>query len=70
MRMVKEQENKFEVDADWVMPPVADLVPDGGRLDQEVRKLDNSYFDTPVLVYGCLGSPCGVGWVAQRRVGS
>jgi inorganic triphosphatase YgiF len=47
MRMIKEQENKFEVDPDWVMPPVADLVPDGGRMEQEVRKLDNSYFDTP-----------------------
>jgi CHAD domain-containing protein len=47
VRMIKEQENKFEVDTDWVMPPVADLVPDGGRMEQEVRKLDNSYFDTP-----------------------
>ena len=47
MRMIKEQETKFEVDTDWVMPPVADLVPEGGRLDQDVRKLDNTYFDTP-----------------------
>ena len=47
MQMIKEQENKFEVAQDWVMPPVADLVPDGGRLDQEVRKLHNTYFDTP-----------------------
>jgi inorganic triphosphatase YgiF len=47
VRMIKEQENKFGVDADWVMPPIADLVPEGGRVDQEVRNLDNSYFDTP-----------------------
>ncbi|HET9778014.1 MAG TPA: CYTH and CHAD domain-containing protein [Propionibacteriaceae bacterium] len=47
MRTIKEQEDKFEVDQDWVMPPVADLVPDGGRLDHEVRKLHNTYFDTP-----------------------
>ena len=47
MRMIKEQETKFEVDTDWVMPPVADLVPEGGRLDQDVRKLHNTYFDTP-----------------------
>ncbi len=47
VRVVEEQEDKFEVDQDWVMPPVADLVPDGGRLDQEVRKLHNTYFDTP-----------------------
>jgi inorganic triphosphatase YgiF len=45
--MIKEQVSKFEVDTDWVMPPVAGLVPDGGRVEQEVRKLDNSYFDTP-----------------------
>ena len=47
MRAVEEQEDKFEVDQDWVMPPVADLVPEGGRLDQEMRKLHNTYFDTP-----------------------
>ena len=47
MRMIKEQEDKFEVDSDWVMPQLTDLVPDLGRLDQQVRELDNTYFDTP-----------------------
>ena len=47
MKVMKEQEDKFDVEADWVLPQVADLVPDGGGLDQEVRKLDNTYFDTP-----------------------
>ena len=47
MRTMTEQEDKFDVDLDWVMPTLAELVPDGGRLDQEVRKLDNTYFDTP-----------------------
>src|SRR4051812_41693048 len=47
VRVVEEQEDKFEVDADWVLPPVANLVPNGGRLDQEVRRLENTYFDTP-----------------------
>jgi CHAD domain-containing protein len=47
LRMMNEQEDKYEVDPDWVMPPLTELVPDGGRLDQEVRKLDNTYFDTP-----------------------
>jgi CHAD domain-containing protein len=47
VRVVQEQEDKFEVDSDWVMPQVVDLVPDGGRLDQEVRRLQNTYFDTP-----------------------
>jgi len=47
VRMVKEQEDKFEVDPDWVMPQLAELLPDAGRLDHEVRKLHNTYFDTP-----------------------
>jgi CHAD domain-containing protein len=47
VRVVEEQEDKFEVEADWVLPPIADLVPDGGRLDQDVRRLENTYFDTP-----------------------
>jgi CHAD domain-containing protein len=47
MRVVEEREDKFEVDPDWVMPQVMRLVPDGGRVDQEVRRLDNTYFDTP-----------------------
>ena len=47
MRTMTEQEDKFDVDSDWVMPPLAELVPERGRLDQEVRKLDNTYFDTP-----------------------
>lgn len=47
MRMMTEQEDKFDVDSDWVLPQLTELVPDGGRLDQETRKLDNIYFDTP-----------------------
>ena len=47
MRIMTEQEDKFEVDQDWVMPQLAELLPDGGRLDHEVRKLHNTYFDTP-----------------------
>src|SRR5512133_827871 len=47
MRAVEEQEEKFEVDPDWVMPQLERLVPDGGRLDQRVRHLENTYFDTP-----------------------
>jgi CHAD domain-containing protein len=47
MRMMTEQEDKFDVDSDWVLPQLTELVPDGGRLDEEMRKLDNIYFDTP-----------------------
>jgi CHAD domain-containing protein len=46
VRMMTEQEDKFEVDSDWVMPQLTELLPDGGRLDQKVRRLDNTYFDT------------------------
>jgi CHAD domain-containing protein len=46
VRVVEEREDKFEVDPDWVVPQFKRLVPDGGRLDQEVRTLDNTYFDT------------------------
>src|SRR5215217_4477301 len=42
-----EEEDKFEVDSDWVLPKLTELVPDGGRLDLQTRKLDNTYFDTP-----------------------
>jgi hypothetical protein len=47
VQVLEELEDKFEVDADWLLPPIADLVPDGGRLDQDVRRLENTYFDTP-----------------------
>jgi CHAD domain-containing protein len=47
VRVVTEREDKFEVDPDWELPRVMKLVPGGGRLDQEVRQLENTYFDTP-----------------------
>ncbi len=47
MRAVEEQVDKFEVEPDWVLPQITPLVPAGGRIDQEVRRLDNTYFDTP-----------------------
>jgi inorganic triphosphatase YgiF len=46
VRVVEEREDKFEVDPAWVMSQLTGLVPDGGRLDQEERRLDNAYFDT------------------------
>ena len=47
MRTINEREDKYDVDSDWVLPQLTELVPDGGRFDQEMRKLDNTYFDTP-----------------------
>ena len=35
MRRMNEQEDKYDVDSDWVMPQITDLVPDGGSLDQQ-----------------------------------
>jgi CHAD domain-containing protein len=46
VRVAQEREDKFEVDPDWVLPQVRDLLPNGGRVDQEVRRLENTYFDT------------------------
>ena len=63
MRMIKEQEDKFEVDSDWVMPQITDLVPDGGRLDQQVRERDSTYFDTPGAALRVFGI------TLRRRVG-
>ena len=45
MRVVEEQADKFEVDPDWAMPQLMGLVSDGGRLDQEVLRLDNTCLD-------------------------
>jgi hypothetical protein len=70
VQITMEQENKFEVDPDWVMPELEALVPDGGHLSQDVRKLDSTYFDTPMLGCDCLGSRCGVGLEAARLAGS
>ncbi|WP_370184178.1 CYTH and CHAD domain-containing protein [Rhodococcus wratislaviensis] len=42
----KEREDKYEVGADFAVPDLADLVPLGGRLDEQTVTLDNEYFDT------------------------
>jgi hypothetical protein len=47
VRVAQEREGQFEVDADWVLPPVMGLVPEGGRFDQETRRLEDTSFDTP-----------------------
>jgi inorganic triphosphatase YgiF len=63
MREMEEQEEKFEVDPDWVMPQLERLVPDGGRLDQRVRNLDDTCFDTAGAGLRLFGV------TLQRRVG-
>jgi inorganic triphosphatase YgiF len=63
LRGVEERKDKFQVDQDWALPEVMRLVPYGGRLDQHVRKLDDTYFDTPGAGLGLLGI------TLRRRVG-
>jgi inorganic triphosphatase YgiF len=63
MRAVEEQEERFEVGPDWAIPQLERLVPDGGRLDQDVRHSENTYFDTPGAGLRLFGV------TLQRRVG-
>jgi CHAD domain-containing protein len=63
VRRYEEQEDKFDVDAGWVMPDIAALVPEGGRCVQEVRSLDSTYFDTPGAALRMFGV------TLRRRIG-
>ena len=47
VRAELEREEKFEVDRGWVLPDVGELVPEGGRVIEDVRRLESTYFDTP-----------------------
>ena len=42
----QEREDKYDVGADFAVPDLNDLVPPGGRLDEDTVTLDNEYFDT------------------------
>ena len=71
MRVIKEQEDKFEVDSNWVMPQLTDLR--GGRRPVLIKRCASS--TTPIsthraLLCDCSGSRCGVGSGAQRLAGS
>ena len=41
-----ERETKYDAAADVVLPDLAALVPDGGRIDRVALRLDSVYFDT------------------------
>ena len=47
MRAELEREEKFEVDPGWMLPDVGEFVPDGGKVVEDVRRLESTYFDTP-----------------------
>jgi CHAD domain-containing protein len=42
----QEQEDKFDVDLGFVVPELADLLPEGGRIETATHQLDNTYYDT------------------------
>jgi CHAD domain-containing protein len=42
----EERELKFDVNPDFVVPDVADLLPDGGRIETGSEQLHSYYFDT------------------------
>jgi hypothetical protein len=64
VQVVEQREDKFEVDPDWV-PQLMELVRDGGRLDQEVRRLDNLFRHTGCWSAVVWGHPAASG----RRLG-
>jgi hypothetical protein len=64
VQVVERREDKFEVDPDWV-PQLMGLVPDGGPLDQEVRRLDNLFRHTGCWSAVVWGHPAASG----RRLG-
>ena len=47
MQSELEREEKFEVDPGWELPDVGELVPEGGTVTEDVRRLKSTYFDTP-----------------------
>ena len=63
MRTYEEREDKFDVEAGWVMPQLAALVPDGGKVVQDIRSLDSTYFDTPGAALRVFGI------TLRRRIG-
>ena len=42
----QEREDKYDVGADFAVPNLDDLVPPGGRVEEDTVTLDNEYFDT------------------------
>jgi CHAD domain-containing protein len=40
------REDKFDVDAGYVLPDIAGLLPDGGRVERSTELLRSDYFDT------------------------
>lgn len=59
----EEREDKFDVEADYVLPDLAEFVPAGGRTETASYRLTNTYFDT------ASADLRHVGLTLRRRVG-
>lgn len=44
-----EREDKYDATSDFVLPPLTELIPNGGAIDVSEVELISSYFDTPDL---------------------
>ena len=70
MRTMKEQEDKFEVDSDWVMPQLRISCRTAAVLINRCASSTTPISTHQALVCGCLESRCDVGSGAQRLAGS
>lgn len=64
-----ERENKYDVPADFLLPDLQDLLPEGGRIERLTVGLESVYFDTQgrdLLTHGvtlrCRTGPVDAGW--------
>ena len=70
MRVVEEREDKFQVDTDWGLPKLAGFCRTAAALINRCASSTTPTSTRQVLVYGCLGSRCGVASEDRRRAGS
>jgi hypothetical protein len=45
----RERDDKFDVDADWVVPDLTAVIPAGAMIKQRTVSLSSRYFDTAAL---------------------
>jgi hypothetical protein len=70
MGVAMGRQERFEVTAIWTLSEVTQLVPNGGRLDEELRRLEDTFFDTSGAGLGCLESHYGGRSGVRRHAGS
>lgn len=45
----REREDKFDVEPDWMLPDLSEILPAGADIDQRTVSISNRYYDTPAL---------------------